>query len=77
MKKVNVSSPEAMYESFMEIFPDWKKRCKGFKQFSWGDRVRKILIDLTDTTTQILFGARKEEEDDGEVWTAFSTLLVP
>ena len=74
-KTVNVSTMNDMYKSFLDIYPEFKALCSGYKMFNWDDRVRKILINLNNIGVKILFSVRKDEE--GENWTQFSALLIP
>jgi len=74
-KIVNVKTMQDMYESFMDIYPEFRVQCNGFKMFNWGDTIRKILINLNNIEVKILFSVRKSEE--GGAWDQFSALLIP
>lgn len=74
-KTVDVSTMQAMYASFLDIYPEFKALCGGFVMFNWDDRIRKILIDMNNIDVKILFGVRKSEESG--TWDQFSALLIP
>ena len=74
-KTVDVSTLDAMYNSFLDIYPEFRAMCNGFVMFNWGDNLRKILINLNNIEVKILFGVRKS--DEGGTWDQFSALLIP
>lgn len=74
-KIVDVTSPANMYESFMNIYPEFRMQCCGYRMYNWGDTLRKIMINLNNIGVKILFSVRKSEE--GETWAEFSALLIP
>lgn len=74
-KIVNVSNPQDMYRSFMDIYPEFRLQCNGFHIYNWEDRLRKILINLNNIEVKILFSVRKSEGTGA--WDQFSALLIP
>ena len=74
-RKVDVSTMQAMYDSFMDIYPEFRMMCNGFYMFNWSDDLRKIIINLNNIEVKILFSVRKSEE--GGTWDQFSALLIP
>lgn len=74
-KIVNVKTPQEMYESFMDIYPEFRIQCCGFNVFTWENTLRKILINLSNIDMKILFSVRKSDET--RTWDQYSALLVP
>lgn len=72
---VKADNEQEMFESFLKLFPELSSKCPGYRMFQWNDRVRKILISISDTPTSILFSVRKDEDTD--TWDQFSALLIP
>lgn len=72
---VNVSTPKDMYESFLDIYPEFRLQCGGYHMFNWSDTLRRIQIGLINIDVKILFSVRKSEE--GGTWDQFSALLIP
>lgn len=72
---VKAGNEQEMFESFLKLFPEFSSKCPGYRVFQWNDRVRKILISISDTPTNILFSVRKDEDTD--TWDQFSALLIP
>lgn len=74
-RTVNVSTPKDMYNSFLEIYQEFRFQCSGYRTYNWDDTVRKILISLNNIEVKILFSVRKSEE--GGTWDQYSALLIP
>lgn len=73
-RTVNVGNVQEMYDSFLDIYPEFRAMCSGFKVWNWGNDLRKILINLNNIDVKIMFGVRKSES---ETWNEFSALLIP
>lgn len=74
-KTVDVSTMQAMYNSFLDIYPELRAMCNGFQMFNWEDNIRKISINLNNICVKILFSVRKSDEEG--TWDQFSALLIP
>ena len=72
-KTINVKTPQEIYDSFMDIYPEFRVQCCGFNIFNWEDNIRKILINLNNIEVKILFSVRKS----GKAWNEYSALLIP
>ena len=72
---VNVSDMREMYQSFLDIYPELRAMCNGFRTFTWNDRVRKLMISMVNIDVKILFSVRKSDENG--TWDQFSALLIP
>ena len=74
-RTVNVKTLNDMYQSFLDIYPEFRAMCNGFLMFNWTDTIRKIQINLNNIDVKILFSVRKSEGSGA--WDQFSALLIP
>ena len=77
--KFKVNSKKALYDAFLDLYPDLTKHTWGFEGFNWDNQRRSILICLTEEPlemgTWVLFEVSRDP-DDGQ-WTQFRALLIP